>query len=173
MKDHLICLNRLNANTGPEWIENILNELDTSFATAQSSTSTLHEADMQVDQKDEGRMPERRIPLNVWWGWHDLMVPRPGQCESPLYSLAFSYLDQILIAGWLNKILSRHESLNLTVYNIEDGDHNDLYVLFAIGKFGYDRTDMSCRLARRDGIYMVYDMVSSLGGGLAIPRMPV
>jgi hypothetical protein len=172
MKDHLICLNRLNANTGPEWIENILNELDKSFATAQSSTSTRHIADTLVDQKDGGRMPERRIPLSVWWGWHDLMVPRPGQCESPLYSLAFSYLDQILIAVWLNKILSRHESLNLTVYNIEDGDHNDLYVVLASGNSG-DRTDMPCRLARRDGIYMVYDMVSRLGGGLTVPRTPI
>ena len=31
---------------------------------------------------------------------------------------------------WLNKTLEKHsESLDITIHDVEDGDHNDLYVL--------------------------------------------
>jgi hypothetical protein len=66
--DHLICLNRLNANTGPEWIENALLDLDARVSVSQEGSVS------------------RRIPIHIWWGWLDGMVPRKGQCESSLDS---------------------------------------------------------------------------------------
>ena len=56
-------MNRLNANTGPEWIQDALNQLDATLLSAQ------------VGER-------RRIPLHIWWGWLDGMVPRKGQCRS-------------------------------------------------------------------------------------------
>jgi len=68
--DHLICLNRLNANTGPDWVENALRKL---------SARILVEQDGSIS---------RRIPLQIWWGWLDGMVPRKGQCRSLMKSLS-------------------------------------------------------------------------------------
>jgi hypothetical protein len=62
--DHLLCLNRGTANTGPEWFEKTLLQLDARLLAAQ-----------------DGKV-RRRIPLDIWWGWQDGMVPRPGQCSS-------------------------------------------------------------------------------------------
>lgn len=59
--DHLLCLNRAQANTGPEWFERTLLQLDASLLAAQGGTL------------------DRRIQLHVWWGWQDSMVPRKGQ----------------------------------------------------------------------------------------------
>jgi hypothetical protein len=64
MPDHLLCLNRGTINTGPEWYQKTLLQLDARLLAAQDGTI------------------KRRIPLQIWWGWQDGMVPRQGQRES-------------------------------------------------------------------------------------------
>jgi hypothetical protein len=78
VKDHLLCLNRSTANTGPEWFERTLLQLDASLLSAQND--------------DNGIKPDndRRIPLHIWWGWQDGMVPRKGQRESLATCLHFT-----------------------------------------------------------------------------------
>jgi len=90
MKDHLICLNRLNANTGPEWIEDTLTQLDSTLLSAQ------------VGER-------RKIPLHIWWGWLDGMVPRKGQCRFPspfdlcgVFILFITPLHALFIMSYLN-----------------------------------------------------------------------
>lgn len=76
--DHLLCLNRGTANTGPEWFERALLQLDASLLSVQGEGQ---KSDSQND---------RRIPLHIWWGWQDGMVPRKGQRES--LQLGFTWL---------------------------------------------------------------------------------
>lgn len=36
-------------------------------------------------------------------------------------------LTRLIVIVWLNKLLTQHpESLNLSIHDVEDGDHNDL-----------------------------------------------
>lgn len=65
--DHLLCLNRGTADSGSEWIERTLLQLDATLIAAQGG------------KEDDGA--PARIPLHIWWGWQDSMVPRKGQCE--------------------------------------------------------------------------------------------
>ena len=74
--DHLLCLNRSNANTGPEWFERTLLQLDASLL------------DSQDHKQENGSEKGRRIPLHIWWGWQDGMVPRKGQREYCVLHLA-------------------------------------------------------------------------------------
>ena len=59
--DHLLCLNREGANTGPEWFE-------TTIAAVAKQVREAQSKDEPVD-----------LPVNLWWGMKDAMVPAGGR----------------------------------------------------------------------------------------------
>lgn len=70
---------------------------------------------------DAPRPPDKlaRLPIDVWWGGLDGMVPRNGQG-------GLASVHQ-LTAEWLNKSFAAHpREIAFVSHFVEDGDHSDL-----------------------------------------------
>ncbi|OCF31536.1 hypothetical protein I316_06735 [Kwoniella heveanensis BCC8398] len=133
-QEHLICLNRGPEDTGSKWLETAVSDLAATIDFAQigdqEETASLESATGAATAEKDKETKNRRVPVpidvHVWWGWEDDMVPRKGQL-------------------WFNKIMGAYpDTVNLTIHDVEDGDHTDL-------------------LSRVEGLHQVLDMVGSQG----------
>lgn len=97
--EHLLCLNRAGARSGPEWFVNEVTRLAAEIRHQRASEDASAVAPWDKPA---------RLTISVWWGGEDSMVPSNGQ-------------------QWLNKTLSKYpKEIELIVHNVEDGDHGDL-----------------------------------------------
>lgn len=115
----MICLNRGTDDTGYQWLERSVEALSENLGKAGAT---------------------RPLNMQVWWGWQDAMVPRPGQRERPRASKHGA--DDVV---WFNRTVSEFpDRIKVTVHDVPDGDHTDL-------------------LGRVDGIHQVYQMIQEQG----------
>ncbi|KAK4687023.1 hypothetical protein P7C73_g3105, partial [Tremellales sp. Uapishka_1] len=97
--EHMICLDRNGANTGPVWFESTVQSLADQLRRAASTDTGEPASDTEIPA---------RLKIDVWWGAKDGMVPRNGHL-------------------WLNELLRRRgEEIQFEVHNVPDGDHTDL-----------------------------------------------
>ncbi|WVQ95057.1 hypothetical protein IAU59_002149 [Kwoniella sp. CBS 9459] len=131
-QEHLICLNRGPEDTGSQWLESATADLASTIEFAQigdEDDTFRRKPDVgEISEDKDKELKSRTVPspisVHVWWGWEDDMVPRKGQL-------------------WFNKVMGSYPGIiDLTVHDVEDGDHTDL-------------------LSRVEGLHQVFDMVRS------------
>ncbi|WVF67572.1 hypothetical protein IAT40_002330 [Kwoniella sp. CBS 6097] len=133
-QEHLLCLSRGPEDTGSKWLETAASDLAATIEFAQVGekhdtalpSSTFGAASAEKGNGLKSKTVPSPIDVHVWWGWEDDMVPRKGQL-------------------WFNKVIGAYPGMiNLTIHDVEDGDHTDL-------------------LSRTEGLHQVFDMVGSQG----------
>lgn len=101
----MLCLNRGEIDTGPAWFTEEIGAVAAALRKAQG--------------KDGEKGKVDKLPLDIWWGGQDGMVPRNGQGE-------LRWSDE-LTAEWLNKSFAAHPGeIAFASHFVEDGDHSDL-----------------------------------------------
>lgn len=104
-QEHLQCLNRGPSDTGPDWLE------------ASVSAVVAGLIDAQTGGQDSIPYP---LQVELWWGWQDALVPRPGQL-------------------WFNRVITSYpNAIKVNIHDIPDGDHNDLISRLEGGYMVYD-----------------------------------